>query len=394
MRRMCAALLAVLLCLNLNACVMMGTPNNNQTEPPKVEADFSAPAEIAFNESEKEEEAYYNDNGICIGYYRFTYGTNCGVEGLMRLEFLDMNRTVKNTYEPKVASTTLSYHRWGGNNITDIWESNYQGNNTSSNYYLVYPYSDGDPYAYMEQRNGATVRCDLYGTDGAVVASLTPENPTRRLEVVHYEANCFWVYESFFEELSNGSHNCNARVLTYSLQGQLLCELVNDYVINTEKNQPEVIRCQIKNSAGEVIRTYEQTAPGFELTVSYDPQQREIYATESVWLENPVSIMRTFKEYVDISTGTVLYSEMYTYEGEDRVRTDYTVLGGTLVATVVENGNMYTKLEFYDAAGTLKKCVEAQEGQLLYFQWDSLNRWINIDIYEESGRVGSETYCG
>ena len=67
---------------------------------------------------------------------------------------------------------------------------------------------------------------------------------------------------------------------------------------------------------------------------------------------------------------------------------------GEIVASKVENGNTYTKLEFYDAAGALQKCVEAQAGQLLYFRWDPTNRWIEIEIYEESGLVGSDTYCG
>ncbi len=393
MKKLTCIFLIIVLCASMTACVMMGTPG---TQQPENEVDFNAPAQIVLDESEREDlrtEAFYNEEGICIGYYRFTNGTNCGVEGLMRLEFLDLNHTVRNTYEPTVAGATLGFVRQGSENITQIYESDYKGNNTSSNSYLLYPYSVGRPYTYIENRKGVTVRCDLYGVDGNVVRTLTPENPENRLTVYEYQVNHFSVSEQYYVELANGSHACTVRDLTYDMEGDLLCEIVNTIEEDTERMMMELARAEVRNGVGQTLRIYERSSPDFELRVSYNPNDRMLNASESKYIYEPtMGVMIPFTEYFDVFTNTVLYREEGIYEGNNLVSRKHVLYGGELVTTKWDGGG-YCKLEIYDAAGALKKTYEAPEGGILGFSWDTMARAIRVTVYDgESNVIVDELY--
>lgn len=385
MKKLTAIFLILVLCASMTACVMMGTPGDGGGN--KVKVDPNAPAQILLDESSVRTESHYDEDGICIGYYRFTEGTNCGEQGLVRLEFLDLNRNVVNVYEPKMAGAILGYGSRGSEAITEIWESDYKQTKTNSNSYLLYPYENGNPYVYTENREGVTVRCDLYDVRGNVVRSLTPEDPENQLKVYQYQVNCFSVAEQYYVELANGSHACIVRDLTYDMEGDLLCEIVNTIEENTERMMMELTRAEVKNGAGQTLRIYERSLPDSELMVSYNPNDRMLNASESKYIYEPtMGVLKAFEEYFDVFTNTVLYRKEKTFDGVTTTSTKITLYGGELVTTKWDGGG-YCKLEIYDAAGVLKKTYEAPEGGILGFRWDALDRAIRVTVYDGQGNI-------
>ena len=122
MKKLTVLILIVAVALIMTACPKQGVPSGG----PESNVDANAPAQIVLDETRVEKGNCYGEDGSHIGYYRITYGTNCGNEGVMRIEFLDLNDEVLNTYEPTYAGSSLDYGQLGGTThgqyeITDIW---------------------------------------------------------------------------------------------------------------------------------------------------------------------------------------------------------------------------------------------------------------------------------
>ena len=186
MKKIVFIALVLVLCLSATACIRIA---DNSSAPTNPSVDPLGEPVIVLDESSVERQPRYNANGKQVGYYQYTYGTNCGVYGVMRIEFLNLNNKVLNSYAPKLAGCTLASGQFGSMDhdyfeLTDIWESDYNQEAVTSNEYKVVPYSGGKPYSYIENRKGVTTKCDLYGTNGQVVASLTPADPKNKLTTV------------------------------------------------------------------------------------------------------------------------------------------------------------------------------------------------------------------
>lgn len=394
MKKFMILALSLALCASMTACMMVGDPGDSTI--PTINLD--AEPEIVLDATKVEQENRYDAEGNHVGYYRYTNGTNCGNPGIVLIEFTDLNGNVLNSYSPKFAGGTLSGGQFGGTThgqyeLTDIWESDYSDAVNSNSYQLV-PYSGGQLYAYIENRNGATVRCDLYGTDGQVVASISPADLKNRLDVEclagEVSGDVFRVIEGYSEDRPEGPTFYMVRQMYYDLSGALLCEISQTYAEDSETNKKTTTRCQVKNASGTVLRTYETSGNGFDLEVSYDARQRILFATESKIEYEPTRVVTKFTEYFDPARNLVLYREDNIYENGEFSRRDYTVFGGKVALAEGPIKGTYGKLEFYDAQGVLKKKVEAPEGQCLYFGWTSGE--IRIDFYDVNGNLKGSSY--
>lgn len=392
MKKFCI-LFILALCLSMTACFQTGDSGNNTTGPA---IDIHGEPEIIPDKNDVQQENRYDEMGNHVGYYRYTNGTNCGIYGCMLIEFTDLDGNVSNSYAPKFAGSVLASGQFGSfahgqYELTNIWESDYNAEAVNSNSYIIVPYSGGTPYVYIEDRNGATVRCDLYGEDGTVVASLTPDDPQRQLEVDYYEANCVRVCETFTEERSNGSWIYSSRDLTYDREGNLLCEIVNTHTEYAQEDHLVVCHSEVKNASGEVVRSYEQPALDYELSVYYDPESGAVIANASKIDYETMSVIIPFEECFDPVEGEVLYREENIYENGQRVETEWTVFGGKLVVTGAKG--FFSKLEFYGADGALNKTMEAADGEILSFGWDRNEMCLRVYVCDKEGNeIRCDTY--
>ena len=399
MKNIIAPVLFLALCLSMTACMKTGT-SGNASAPTNESAptlNVDAEPEIVLSENSIELENRYDLDGTHVGYYRYTYGTNCGNEGLMLIEFTDLKGNVLNTYSPKFAGGVLSYGQTGKSphncfEITDIWESDYS-DAVNSNSYMIVPCSGGTPYAYIENRAGRTIRCDLFGADSQVVASIAPADPKNTLDIFHVNTDHFNIVEGYVEERANGPTHYAVRDLYYDLNGTLLCDLTHTYTENPESQKKVVTRCDVKNASGVILRTYELSGPDSEFEISYDIQAGAVFASEKMIDYQTMRMARKFTEYFDPAINLVLYREDNIYENGAFSHTAFTVYGGRVVTEDSPIAGTYKRLEFYDAQGVLKQTVETVEGHYVYFKWSKQDRLIEIWGYDKSGNeTGFATY--
>lgn len=389
MKKLTVLILIVAAALIMTACPMQGTPSS-----PESNVDANAPAQIVLDETRVEKGNCYDGDGSHIGYYRITHGTNCGNEGAMRIEFLDLNDEVLNTYEPTYAGSTLNYGQLGGTThgqyeITDIWESDYKDEQTSSKTYRLMKYSGGVCYAYIENKLGATAYCELYNTDGGKVASLTPKDPTHRLEVERIgEEGYLYVTESYTDNSYGEPWSIAARLALHEADGTALGEIAYTYEQDTQNNKPVLVRAEATNAAGEVKRVYERSASDLTLSVNYT--NGKVQAEEFGYAA--MSVMETLRELYDPKTDMIMFREEAVYENGVRVSKTYIAFGGEMKVTADENGN-YKKLEFYNEAGDLMQTVQAAGSNHLTFRYDSEYDQVAVESYDVNGvNVGYYAY--
>lgn len=136
--------------------------------------------DIVVDNGGVELEERYDAQGNLVGYYRYTSGTNCGVVGCVKLEYLDLNKNVLKTFEPQMAGCTMGYGRFGENDITQIWESNENGTSIE---YGIEPFANGRIQTCIYTLEGNAIRVDIYGKEGQIVASVEPTAEGKCLDV-------------------------------------------------------------------------------------------------------------------------------------------------------------------------------------------------------------------
>ncbi len=394
-----------------------GQSGSNSTEEP---IDIFSEPQIILDETSVELENRYDNYGKHIGYYRATLGTNCGVEGVMLFDILDLDKNVINSYKPTFAGQSLYTSFRGEGYLVEIFETDafiqeIQTFKTNSNSYYFIAGGNGNPYAYIEDRNGATVRLDLYNENGDVVTSLTPNDPKNRLDVWDYTfiygkgydikvSEC--VDYKFYGGIMWGT---SSRELYYNSNGKLLCEIEYDYTENNEKSDLIQTRARVKNASGKLLRTYERSNLDKVLAskLGEDPDFYIYYSSEmdclSFYADDGLDYMNLFTnyinyEYIDLSENKVLLKLEKTYQDGNKFITEYTHRGGKLIATADGKSSYYSKIENYDKKGNLKEIVEEANGELLKVEWSALGDVGYISFYDTEGNsmdyyeVNGETY--
>ncbi|MBR5246486.1 MAG: hypothetical protein IKV25_03835 [Clostridia bacterium] len=388
--------------------------SSDSTEEP---IDIFSEPQIVLDKSSEVLEKLRDDEGNHIGYYRITEGTNCGVMGTMLIEFLDLDKNVIDSYQPKLAGQGLGYNL-GEGYILEIWESDaifgQENQNYNSNSYYFRRGGNSTPYAYIEDRNGATVRLDLYNENGDVVTSLTPNDPKNRLSVWDYtftygKGYSIKVYEYVDYKFYGGiMWGTESREMYYNSNGKLLCEIEYDYTENNEKSNLIKTRARVKNASGKLLRTYERSnldkalasklgeAPDFYIYYDLEFDCLSFYADDGLDYMNLTYCIN--HEYIDLSENKVLLKLEKTYQDGNKFITEYTHRGGKLIATAGGKSSYYSKIEIYDKKGNLKEIVEAANGELLKVEWSAFGDTGYISFYDTEGNsmdyyeVNGETY--
>lgn len=393
MKKIVFIFLVLALCLSATACIGIAKPPEMPTVPP---VDPMGEPVIVLDENNVERQPRYNANGKQVGYYQYTYGTNCGFYGVVLIEFLDMNDKVLNSYAPKLAGCTLASGQFGSMDhdyfeLTDIWESDYNQVAVTSNEYKVVPYSGGKPYSYIENRKGVTTRCDLYGTNGKVVKSLTPAEPKNKLTIAHINIYTDDFYEDHFdiqEGYTEGDTGYATRRIFYSMKGALLGDFWFTTAPVPNSHMQNIVRIECKDEAGATQQVFEQSMEGSELRAFFDEQREVLYIGE---YGERNTLMTA---YCEPGTYELLFREQKIYENGTFSHTEMEVCGGEVVVTDGQRLDTYEKLEIYDAAGELQKTVTAPEaGGWMEARWEGEASWLWIDLYDASGnKVGYDVY--
>lgn len=367
-------------------------------EPTGLTVDPNAEAVIVFDENDVKQEPHGDENGNLAGYIRYTGGTNCGNAGTMLIEFLDLDGNVLNSYSPTFAGSVMQCVTGGDEN--DFYEiiclAESDGNfgspefNTGNVYELI-EHSGGKPRVYQERREGIYTRCDLYGTDGQVVASVTPNNPECEIDFYEFQDDCFTLREGYYiyEDDYVPFFNCE-RWLHYDLNGTLICEINPSYSGAVYKEAcwlwKEINRCEVRNASGAVLHTYEPSSADHSLKVYYNGYAKMVYAKEvdSGSVNNDGAVFYV-EEYFDPILDLVAYREEYTYEDDGSVSKEVTACGGKVVMTEGPKDCTYVKLEFYDAQGTLQQTVEADEGGYMTIEWSMYGQLVSMECYDKNG---------
>ena len=375
-------LLFLLLSLTLTGCLHFVAPG---TAPPTPTIDLYADPVIVIDETRIERQNRYDAHGNHVGYYQYTYGTNCGNDGVVLLSFLDLDGNVLNAYSPKLAGGTLYGGQFGSMNhdyfeLTDIAEGNHQDPITSNEYKFV-PYSGGMLYSYIENRNGATTRCDLYGVDGQVVASLLPADANNQLSIPHiriYVDDYFTDHFCVSEEYSEDGTRYTKHTMYYSMEGQLLADFWPTNVAVPDSHMQKPVRIECKDEAGEVRSVFAQSVEGSYLNAYFDEQRDLLYIAE-YWDQTVV-----MTAYCVPGTYEVLFKAQKIYENGVFSHTEMEAFGGEVKVTDGQTPDTYTKVEIYDSNGVLQKTITAPEsGGWLTAYWES--EWLWIDIYDADG---------
>ena len=393
MKKTISAILILTLCLSLWACSGDIVPNQQNTEP-KVTIDPNAEPEIVMNpESVKQEPLdTFSEQPVC--YFRTTEGTNCGVPGIVSVEYLDANENVLHTFTPQLPGGTLSAGGFAGGE-THVTES---VDNRGLSYAIDTETGKLLSCEHFEG-NGRDSRCtriDLYDDDGQVAASVEVSKEGNDLRVDHTvdQRGNSWsiLYDQFYVyETGNGIASAYSVRTLYFKNQELVAEILGDPVTGLNDGMMFAIdrKVEIKNGRGEVIGIYEASGenslvgagvPIDSGTVSVEEQRfdhRYILREEI----DPVTGAKVSKETFDYSEdGTLIQEETTRWTGEDIVSyhcirkydpsgtliSEETEFWGGKVVTTFDAtySAIYSKAEFYDAEGVLQKTVEPVDGSV------------------------------
>lgn len=213
-------ILTLILYTSLTACAVMG-PGKYQGE----DIDPLSEPVIVLDEESVERKERYDSSGNHVGYYQFTSGTNCEVEGLVLIEYLDLEGNVLKSYSPQFAGCIMNYSvseahaQW--NEIYFIGEANYNWK-THVDYEIV-PFTCGNPKMVMYTVKGMSNQIDLYGADGKIATSIKTLKERNSLEIFEWVGECMSVWEIYSDETY---HAYAERELLFDTNRNLLCEVL------------------------------------------------------------------------------------------------------------------------------------------------------------------------
>lgn len=261
--------LLVLLCLLASACGNAGS-------------------DIELYEDEVSWEELLDGDGNLLGYVKETGGINCGAEGIVLSEVYDREKNLLQSFSPKLPGCTLEVFMSEG--WLEVYEWNEASDNNGFGCYYVRSFALDRPYAYVENRDGATTRLELYGPDGQVVKTLTPSVPDRELEVVSESNETYFCVVEFMN--SPTRIDCT-RSAYYNRDGELL----GDFWYTSDE-EGRITRLEARDEAGNVLYAHNATTEDCFLHASY------------VWELEQFVVCEEY-EFIDTETGLVDWATVY-----------------------------------------------------------------------------------
>ena len=390
-------LFLLILCLCLSACNKgLGSGIDPVTEP---KVDPNAEPEIVLDVASAKVEKSIGTGNRPAGYFRYTEGTNCGVAGVVLMEYLDLQENVVYSFSPKLPGGTLTLDEWCafGMDYTAIREQNDYG---AIDYYIE-PGPNGR-ILYIEYSEGKLykrrcTRVEIYGEDGQVVNSVELSQEGNDLEVYkeidEYGRVCYSVNELIHLYITNygASTTFTKRTCIFDFRGKLILEIVGDPRTDLDDALMHGIdfKVEIKNEDAEVIRVYEPSGPNSLVGAHYLAETGLLTA-----LEQTLDHKTLMEEWYNPITKTVIYRHRSNYdEAGNLVGEEIIFWDGKVVTTESAFEGYYTKVEFYDKAGELKKTVEPIEGSV-YISLDFRERARCIIVFRDKNGadVGADVY--
>lgn len=376
MKKAVLFMMAWLLCLCFVACSSETTPENPEKN-----------SHIVVDESTMRREERLDDQGNQIGYYTHTRGTNDGVYGIVRIEYLDMEGNVLHTIYPKTLGATLVSGSAGTHyyEITGIAEQDKDGNFILS--YELIPYTCGKLAWCQYYDNGNVVAVEVYDQNQQVAARVEPSAAGLYMDAKMTDTGCYIVREGHFE---SGAFRIERKYI-FDSNGRSICHL---YLTNTPvpgAHYTHITRIEVKKETGETIKVYELSEKG-ETFEEWYGDHRGIPLT--VYETNAAGRV-IMQEIFDPAENSVIFRESVTYNDSGvLIGGEVEICGGKAVVTMSEVYHKYEKIAFYDAAGVLQKTVDAgQNGGYLEIEWEHENYRCRVDLFDSLGKVvSSEIY--
>lgn len=387
MKRTVLLILVLSLCLTMAACMKMeGTPGSsggNGNGDGQTVIDPCGEPEIVLDNNDVEQEDRYDATGKAVGSFRYTSGTNCGVYGVVRIEWLDLNGNVLHSISPQLAGGTLGAGSFGQQRfeITTVWETTDAGANIE---YILIPYSCGKLQTKIVGNNGGTEYLEMYNRDGYLCRTVSPVTPGNRLEIEYFDNNYCQITERCIVEDTLYAQ----RKMYLRASGSLLADLwlTNDYEMDNWFSK--LVQVQVKDANGNLLKTYTHSAEDTVFDVQFDSNGEVL----RVWEYR--DRLTLLEECYDQKNDTVVFRMQHFYTGDEYSHTEMVIHDGQVVLTPSEYKGYYKKVEFYDAQGVLQKTAEATEQKpYICLSWDQYDRECEIMwIDTEGNNLGYDVY--
>ena len=414
MKKIISVILILTLCLGLWACSGGDAPSQQNTEP-EVTIDPNAEPEIVIDPDSVKQNPLDTNSEQTVCYFRTVEGTNCGVPGVVSVEYLDANENVLHTFSPQLPGGTMSA---GGNAAGKTRVTERAGNRVIS--YIIDTETGKLLYCEHSEVNDKEYTCnriDLYSNNGQFAVSVEVTNEGHSLLPTFYfdqqENLCFVIDELFNSyEMDDGNfHMYYGRTLYYVNQN-LVVEILGEPVtsLTAQWNIIQHRKVEVKNGHGNVIAVYEANSENSCVDAGFNSDDNMISVREKFFDDRNIR-----QESFDLTTGTKLSSETNTYN-EDGIlvceeTTRWTQEGVTsyhCVTTYDASGKqtgdeiefrggkvittnhatysaLYIKAEFYDTTGTLKKTVEPVDGSICFTLTHYREDQFLITFYDNDG---------
>ena len=393
MKKCICVMLMLALCLSLWACSGGGGPSEQPTEP-KATIDPNAKPEIVTDPASVKQEPLDTRSEKPVCYFRTTEGTNCGVAGVVSVDYLDANEKVLHTFTPQLPGGTLSAGGFAGG---ETYVTERVDNRGIS--YAIDTETGKLLYCYYFEVNGReSIRSwiDLYDNNGQVATrvEVSKEGNTLYVDHTYDQWGNSWsiLYDQFYvyETGSNVATVYADRTLYYKNQ-KLVAEIVGDPVTGLDDGMMFAIdrKVEIRNGRGEVIGVYEPSGENSLVGAGVSTGSDVVFVEEQRFDHKYL-----LREQIDPATGKKLSRETFDYsedgtliQSETTRWTEEGVVSYHCVTTYDASGNqidqeiecwggkveltphttytgLYTKAEFYDAEGVLQETVELVDGSI------------------------------
>jgi hypothetical protein len=349
-----------------------------------------------------------------VCYFRSTEGTNCGVAGIVAVEYLDASEKVLYTFSPQLPGGTFSAGGYFGGK-TSVTER--AGNRGIS--YTIDTATDkllSCEHFEVNSREYVCTRIDLYADDGQFAATVEVSKEGNSLYVDHtvdqWGNHLDFIDEHItdYETVTNDSE----RTLCY-FNLNLVAEIIREPVIEVSTGMLAhgSRKLEIKNSSGEIIGTYETSGPDSLLFarvidpnfVFVDEIRMDFNYILSEKLDSSTGYKFSQEANAYSENGTLIREETthWTKEGVtsyhhiinhdaagNKISEEIEFWGAKVVTTFDTTYNgIYSKAEFYNAEGVLQKTVEPVDGSVGFLLDFSKEDHCLVEFYDKNGETVS-----
>ena len=405
MKKIISAILILTLCLSLWACSGGVAPDQQNTEP-KVTIDPNAEPEIVLDEASTKQDPLSDTSNQVVGYLRYTEGTNCGVVGTVRIEYLDATENVVQTFSPQLPGGTLTWRAstWNGTFSKEV-EYVVEKNGHTTVTWTIEPNTNGRPLLcdYLEGtgKDRCCTRIDVYNSDGQVATrvKVSKEGNSLHFDPSFKPENTDWsnIVETFtIWETDSNPISYTVRQCLLDGSKNLVLEIISDPVIGPYDPlmMADSRKIEIRDHVGKTQTVYEASGEDTRIGARY------IYNTGMLYVEEEsLNHDLLLREERIPGTATVAYREVKTYdEAGNCLSTEYVFWNGKVLTTPSDQEDLFTKVEFYNANGELAKTVELIENSAYIHlgfgtYWLNGNETCEITFFSKTGeKIGRDSF--